>query len=376
MGEINTVGVVGFGVMGAAIALNAAGAGYKVIFKELNDDLVATMYDRWVTKPLSKRVARGKISQDDMDKLTGQISGTSSYADLNDCDLVIEAAIEKMDLKIEVFAELAKACKKDAILVSNTSTFLIEKLMAKVDNPGRTAGLHYFFPANINRLVEVIRQTETTDATYNALMEFAKKNRKVAITVKDFPGFAVNPVFIASYIVLDCFYGDKLNAASLESISQEALGLKFGIMWVQNGAGLGTCFHAGNSMVEYLRDADTGYPPMCDQLKKQFESGSPWDLEDGPVTEDAADRTLVKERLLGAIFAISTHLIEHDVVSPDDLELGIITSLAWPQGPLALMNKLGMEESARLVKIAVAAGDFKLPKKFADNDMSPWPLKN
>jgi len=106
MGEIKTVGVVGFGVMGAAIALNAAGAGYKVIYKELNDELVASMFERWVTKPLSKRVAKGKISQDDMDKLTGQISGTSSYADLNECDLVIEAAIEKMDLKIEVFAEL------------------------------------------------------------------------------------------------------------------------------------------------------------------------------------------------------------------------------------------------------------------------------
>jgi len=375
MGEIKTVGVVGFGVMGAAIALNAAGAGYKVIYKELNDELVTSMFERWVTKPLSKRVTKGKISQDDMDKLTGQISGTSSYADLSECDLVIEAAIEKMDLKIEVFAELSKACRKDAILVSNTSTFLIEKLMAKVDNPGRTAGLHYFFPANINRLVEVIRQTETTDATYSALMEFAKKNRKVAITVKDFPGFAVNPVFIASYIVLDSFYGDKFNAASLESISQEALGLRFGIMWVQNGAGLGTCFHAGNSMAEYLRAADTGYPAMCEQLQKQFESGTPWGLEDGPVTDIAADRTLVKDRLLGAIFAISTHLIEHDVVSPDDLELGIITSLAWPKGPLALMNELGMEESARLIKIAVAAGDFKLPKKFADNDLTPWTLK-
>ena len=372
MSEIKTVGVVGFGVMGAAIALNAAGAGYQVIYKELNDELVASMFERWVTKPLSKRVAKGKISQADMDDLSGRISGTSDYSGLKDCDLVIEAAIEKMDLKIEVFAELSKVCRKDAILVSNTSTFLIEKLMAKVENQSRTAGLHYFFPANINRLVEVIRQKETDDATYTALMEFAKKNRKVAITVKDFPGFAVNPVFIASYVVLDSFYGDKLNAASLESISQKALGLKFGIMWVQNGAGLGTCFHAGVSMAEYLREADTGYPAMCDQLKKQFESGQLWDLEGGPITEDQT----VKERLLGAIFAISTHLIEHQVVSPDDLELGIITSLAWPKGPLALMNELGMAESARLVKVAVAAGDFKLPKKFADNDLTPWALNS
>jgi hypothetical protein len=146
-------------------------------------------------------------------------------------------------------------------------------------------------------------------------------------------------------------------------------------MWVQNGAGLGTCFHAGVSMAEYLRGADTGYPAMCEQLKTQFESGQLWDIEGGAVTEAKAIRTEVKERLLGAIFAISSHLIEHQVVSPDDLELGIITSLAWPKGPLALMNELGMAESARLIKVAVAAGDFKLPKKFADNDLTPWELK-
>ncbi|HDS17223.1 MAG TPA: 3-hydroxyacyl-CoA dehydrogenase family protein [Proteobacteria bacterium] len=375
MSEIKTVGVVGFGVMGAAIALNAAGAGYQVIYKELNDELVAAMFERWVTKPLSKRVAQGKMSQGEMDELSGRISGTSLYSGLRECDLVIEAAIEKMDLKIEVFTELSKACRQDAILVSNTSTFLIEKLMAKVDNPGRTAGLHYFFPANINRLVEVIRQKKTSDDTYHALMEFARRNRKVAITVKDFPGFAVNPVFIASYVVLDSFHGDKFNAISLESISQETLGLKFGIMWVQNGAGLGTCYHAGVSMAAYLRAADTGYPAMCPQLKSQFESGRPWDIESGVIIEDSAARTEVRERLLGAIFAISTHLIEHEVVSPDDLELGIITSLAWPKGPLTLMNELGMEESSRLVKLAVAAGDFNLPQKFADNDLSPWKLK-
>jgi 3-hydroxyacyl-CoA dehydrogenase len=114
---------------------------------------------------------------------------------------------------------------------------------------------------------------------------------------------------------------------------------------------------------------------MCEQLKKQFESGQPWNLEDGPVNEDPAARARVKDRLLGGIFAMATHLIEHEVVSPDDLELCIRTALAWPNGPLTLMNDLGMEEAARLVKVAVDAGDFKLPKKFADNDLTPWQLK-
>ncbi|GAB6144425.1 3-hydroxyacyl-CoA dehydrogenase [Desulfocicer niacini] len=374
MTEIKTVGVVGFGVMGAAIGLNAASSGYKVIYKELNDELVKSMYDQWVLKSLNKRVAKGKMTQDDMDAITQNISGTSNYNDLAACDLIIEAAVERMDLKKQIFKDLDAACRKDTILVSNTSTFLIEKLMEGISNPGRTAGLHYFFPANINKLVEVIRQKATSDDTYNALMGFAKKNRKVAITVKDFPGFAINPVFISSYMILDAFQGDQYNCATLEDISQKALGLRFGIMWVQNGSGLGTCYHAASSMVEYLGDSDTGYPALPASLAEQFNSKQPWNLEDGPVLEDPEKRKLVQDRLLGGIFAISTHLVEKGVVSVKDFELGIRTSLAWPKGPFTLMNELGMEETKRLVNIAVASGDFKVPEKFNSDNITSWDI--
>lgn len=146
MKEVKTVGVIGFGVMGAAIGLNAATNGYRVIFKELNDELVKSMYDKFVIKALSKRVAQGKMTQADMDAVSGRITGTYDNKDLAVCDLIIEAAIEKMDLKIKIFGELSEVCPKDTIFVSNTSTFLIEKLMEKVANPARTAGLHYFSP--------------------------------------------------------------------------------------------------------------------------------------------------------------------------------------------------------------------------------------
>ena len=374
MQEIKTVGIVGFGVMGAAIGMNAAAAGYKVVFKELNDELVEAMFAKWVVKSLEKRVAKGKITQADMDGLTSMIKGTSRYDDLAACDLVIEAAIEKMDLKIQIFQDLSAACRPDAILVSNTSTFLIEKLMQKVDKKERTAGLHYFFPANINRLVEVIRQQHTSDATYEALMAFAEQCRKVAISVKDFPGFAINPVFISSYMVLDSFLGNAVNVATLEDISREALNLKYGIMWVQNGSGLGTCFHAGASMQDYLQGGDIGYPDVPEVLKTQFESGQPWDLEDGDILQEATVRKTIKDSLLGNIFTISTHLIEKGVVSVEDLELGICTSLAWPKGPFSMMNALGMEESARLVNLAVEKGYYSMPQRFAGGSPEPWEL--
>ena len=98
MKEIKTVGIVGFGVMGAAIGLNAAAAGYQVIYKELNDDLVKSMYAKWVESPLKSRLEKGKLTQDEMDRMTSRIRGTSRYSDLAACDLVIEAAVENMDL--------------------------------------------------------------------------------------------------------------------------------------------------------------------------------------------------------------------------------------------------------------------------------------
>jgi len=372
--KIDTVGIIGFNVMGAAIGLNAATCGYKVIYKELNDELVKAMYDRWVIGALTKRVEKGKMSQADMDSISGRIIGTADYNDMAKCDLIIEAAVEKMDLKIQIFKDLDKVCKPDTIFASNTSTFLIEKVMSEVSNPERTAGLHYFFPANINRLVEVIRQKATSDETYEALMEFSKNNKKVPISVKDFPGFAINPVFISSYMVLNSMYGNTYNVATLDHVSKSALGVKYGIMWVLNGSGLGTAYHAAASMNEYLADSDVGYPPVPVQLKDQFESGTPWNLEDGPITEDPQLIQEAKEQLLGSVFTIVTHLIEKDVVSIKDLELGITTSLAWPKGPFTLMNEMGMDEAARLVKETVARGTFKMPKTFAGDVPNAWAL--
>ena len=370
--EIKTVGIIGFNVMGAAIGLNAASAGYQVIYKELNDELVREMYDRWVTKSLKKRVDRGKITQDEMDRVAGNITGTADYKEMAPCDLIIEAAVEKMDLKQSIFKELDAVCRPDTILASNTSTFLIEKLMKGISNPSRTAGLHYFFPANINRLVEVIRQKETSDETYNALIAFANQNKKVPISVNDFPGFAINPIFISSYMVLNSFYGDTYNAATLDQASKDALGVKYGIMWVLNGSGLGTAYHAAASMNEYLGSSEIGYPTVPEPLKIQFESGNPWNLEDGPVVEDPEVMKVPKERLLGSIFTISTHLIENNVVSMEDLELGIRTSLAWPKGPFAMMNEMGMDEATRLVNETVDSGIFNMPKTFSQGVPAAW----
>lgn len=374
MKEIKTVGIIGFGVMGAAIGLNAASVGYNVIFKELNDELVESMYDKWVTKALNKKVEKNKMTREQMDEVAGRITGTSRFEDLKECDLVIEAAVENIDLKKQIFGELSKACRDDAIIVSNTSTFPIEQLMENVPNPERTAGLHYFFPANVNRLVEVIRQAKTSDDTFEAVKGYAEKNNKVVIAVKDFPGFAINPIFISSYMALNSFYGNY-NAATLESISKEALGLKFGIMWVQNFSGIGTSYHAAKSMYEYLADSDVGFINVPEPLETCFNGPGKWDLEDGPVIEDNTIRKVVIDQLLGTIFTIATHLVDKDVVSVKDLEEGVKISLAWPQGPFSLMNNLGMEKVRELIVNTCYTSLFKMPERFKKDTPAPWVLE-
>jgi hypothetical protein len=127
-------------------------------------------------------------------------------------------------------------------------------------------------------------------------------------------------------------------------------------------------------MNDYLADTDVGYPAVPEQLKRQFESGAPWNLEDGPVADDPAFADTVRDRLLGNIFTISTHLVEKEVVSIKDLERGICTALAWPKGPFSLMNALGMDEAARMVALTVECGAYKMPKTFAGRVPSPWIL--
>lgn len=366
MKDVKTIGVIGFGVMGSAIALGAASAGYDVVFKELNDELVKTMFDKWVTIPLAKKVGKNKITRQAAEGISQKIRGTAQFADLVECDLIIEAAVENFDLKKQIFKELSDTCRDDTMIVSNTSTFPIKELMADVKNPERTAGLHYFFPANVNKLVEVIRQEKTNDETVEAVKTFAEKNGKTVISVRDFPGFAVNPVFIASYMVLNSFYGNY-NAATLESISREALGLKFGILWVQNFTGLGTAFHAARSMVDYLAGTDVGFADLPEQLETLYHSKGSWDLEDGPVITDPTVRQIVTDQLYGAIFTISTHLVEKAVVTREDLEKGIKLSLAWPEGPFALMEKMGEDRVRELVLTACYSGGFKLPQCYLDS---------
>lgn len=192
---INKIMIVGAGAMGLGIAQVMAGNGKKVIVRDLNDTILEGAKNR-LTADQSKLVAKGKKSQEDMDALMGNISFSTELADAADCDLVIEAAIEVLDIKKQLFADLDKVCKPETILASNTSSTSITAIGAATKRPDRVLGMHFFNPATIMKLVEVIRGIATSDESFKAVYDLSVSVGKTAIEVAEAPAFAVNRILV------------------------------------------------------------------------------------------------------------------------------------------------------------------------------------
>lgn len=193
--EIKKVGVVGCGAMGAGIAQVSAQAGYQVIASEINDTLLKKGLNL-IDSILTKDVGKQKITQADKEATLARIKGTIDTKDFADCDLVIEAVIENMDLKRKVFGELDKICKPEAILASNSSSLSILDMAIATKRLDKVLGIHFFNPVPVMKLVELIRTIATGDETASAGRKFAESVGKTVVAAKDTPGFIVNYLMI------------------------------------------------------------------------------------------------------------------------------------------------------------------------------------
>jgi 3-hydroxybutyryl-CoA dehydrogenase len=189
--KVGKVGVVGCGLMGAGIAQVCAQSGYQVVVSEIKDDLLnkglASISDR-----LAKNVEKGKLSAEEKDSALSRIKGTTNTQDFSDCDLVIEAVIENVELKRKVFAELDKICTQNTILATNTSVLSIIEIAEATNRPDKVLGLHFFNPVPVMELVEAIKTIATSEDTLGIATKFVKSLGKTVIIAKDTPGFVVN----------------------------------------------------------------------------------------------------------------------------------------------------------------------------------------
>jgi len=219
---IKKIGVLGAGAMGNGIAQVCAQAGHEVIMRDIADKFVQRGL-KTIEGFLAKSVEKGKITEDEKKKVVGRIKGTTEMADLKDCDFIIEAVLEELELKKQVFQEAEKITRPEVILATNTSSMSITAISSATRRQDKVVGMHFFNPVPLMRLVEVIKGMDTSDETVKVTKELSEKLGKVAVVVKkDAPGFIVNRLMMVQMIEAIKVYEEGI--ASMEDIDKAVKG--------------------------------------------------------------------------------------------------------------------------------------------------------
>jgi 3-hydroxybutyryl-CoA dehydrogenase len=267
---IKTVGVIGAGQMGSGIAHVCALAGLEVKLSDLDVKLLDKAIET-IGHNLDRQVARGKIAEDKKAMAMKRIATGTDYAMFRDCDVVIEAAIEKEQIKKDIFKALIPQLRPDAIIASNTSSISITRLASSTDRPGRFIGMHFMNPVPVMSLVELIRGIATDEATFAAIRELALKLGKTPVAAEDFPAFIVNRILLP--MINEAVYTLYEGVGSVDAIDTALrLGANhpMGPLELADFIGLDTCLAVMQVLYEGL--ADSKYRP-CPLLVKYVEAG-------------------------------------------------------------------------------------------------------
>jgi len=266
MAEIRKVGVLGCGLMGSGIAQISAAAGFETVVREVEQKFLDKGFAS-MDKSLGKFVEKGKMSAADKEALQGRLKGTTKLEDLADCDIVIEAIVENVEIKRETYAELDRIVKKDAIFASNTSSLTITELSMATARPSQFVGLHFFNPVPLMKLVEVVRTILTDDDSFDRAFAFARKLGKEPIACRDNSGFIVNRLLVP--YLLDAIRGYEEGIGSVEDIDkgmQLGCGYPMGPMTLLDFVGLDTTYYIAEIMFNEYRDRRFAPPPLLRKM--------------------------------------------------------------------------------------------------------------
>jgi 3-hydroxybutyryl-CoA dehydrogenase len=267
---IKRVGVVGCGLMGAGIAQVCAEAGYKVIVREVSDALLEKGLGR-IDSFLQKGVEKGKLTAERKGEVVGRLEGTTDLGQLSSCDLVIEAVVEKLESKREVYQALDAVCPKATLFASNTSSLSITEMAAFTRRPDRFLGLHFFNPVPLMKLVEVVRALATSEESFETAFAFAKSLGKTPVRTADKTGFIVNRLLVP--YLLDAVRALEEGIGSVPDIDEAmALGCGYpmGPFTLLDFVGLDTTCYIGAIMFDEFREKRFAPPPL---LKRMVQAG-------------------------------------------------------------------------------------------------------
>ncbi|MEA2314639.1 MAG: 3-hydroxybutyryl-CoA dehydrogenase [Solirubrobacteraceae bacterium] len=268
--QIERVGVLGAGLMGHGIAQLAAEAGNQVVLREVDEAKLEKGISK-IEKQLARAVEKERSTQEEADAIRGRIQGTVSYGDLADCDLVIEAITESLPLKLEMWREVDQIVKAGALFATNTSSLAVIDQAAVTGRPESFVGLHYFNPAQVMKLVEVIRCVTTSDAAFEAALAFARSEGKLAIPTKDRAGFIVNRLLVP--YMLDAIRAFEEGVGSVSEIDEAmkaGAGHPMGPLTLADFVGLDTLGSICDVLFDEFRERRFARPPT---LRKMLSAG-------------------------------------------------------------------------------------------------------
>jgi 3-hydroxybutyryl-CoA dehydrogenase len=264
--KIENVGVLGAGLMGSGIVQVCAQAGYRVVAREVEERYWKKAFER-IAVFMQKAVEKQKMTTADREAALGRMSGTTEVGDLADCDLVIEAVVEDLAVKNEMFGELDGLCPPHTIFASNTSSLTIAEMAAATGRPDRMVGLHFFNPVPVMKLVEVVRTIQTGEDTFRRTWAFAESLGKIPIAAKDNSGFVVN-LLLVPYL-LGAVRAVESGVASIEDVDKGMVygcGHPMGPLTLLDFVGIDTTYRIAEIMFQEYKEPVYAAPPLLRKM--------------------------------------------------------------------------------------------------------------
>ena len=344
-----TLAVLGAGNMGSGIAQKIATEGFDVVLVDVDDEKVARGLGI-IDRTLKEAGERGIMRPDKIRSIRERVRGTARFEDLGAADLVVEAVFEDRALKQDVFRRLESVCRKDAILATNTSSYLVSDIASAVKTPERVLGLHYFFHPAKNRLVEVIPGVRTDRTVFDRAWALQELLGKIPIESADASGFVVNRFFVVWLMeAIRLVEEGVANTVTVDEVAKRTFGVTMGPFELQNVSGVPIGLHASTS-IGAAHGPLYGPPEL---LKKQVASGQLWPLTG---TVNAAAEPAVAQRLLAGVFLAAKALVAEGVGTLEDVDIGARVGLRWAAGPFEMMNRRGEAHPIKLVKTSTQNG--------------------
>jgi 3-hydroxybutyryl-CoA dehydrogenase len=355
---IRKVGVMGAGTMGSGIAQSAAQNGYTVVMVDTNDAAVERALSG-AAKTWDRNVEKGRMTEAEAEAAKTNLSASASMDDLHDAELVIEAVFEDFEVKAALFRALGEVVPADSILATNTSSFRVDDLAKHVAEPERFLGMHYFVPANINKLVEVVRGRHTAEATFATALDFARSTAKEPLACRDSYGFVVNRFFCPCVNEAVRLVDEGHAPERVDAVSRQVFGAPLGALTVMNLSKARIAMNACKT----LGRLGAFYEP-CAGLIRMGEADAAWEFGNEPAADHAAD-TAVADRLRGATFLAALELVDEKIAATEAIDLGAYHGLRWETTPCAAMDALGPDGTRRIVEAVAALYGRALPRSQA-----------